>query len=130
MSLRLLYLIFVRLCGWLALLGRSSAAKDAELLVLRHEVAVLRRTIRGDGSLGRPRRPRRAHPAPAREAAEASAGPARLSCLLVGSPRPLDRNLDSRLSRHDLHEHCPYRGSSRVPAEHASSHPHAADQQM
>jgi putative transposase len=58
MSLRMLYLIFSRLCGWLLLLTdsatflhgwylrgtlRSSASKDVELLV-RHEVAVLRRT--------------------------------------------------------------------------------------
>jgi putative transposase len=37
-------MIFVRLCGWLVLLGRSTASKDIELLALRHEVAVLRRT--------------------------------------------------------------------------------------
>jgi putative transposase len=43
-SLHLLYLIFVRLCGWLVLLGRSSASKDAGLLVLQHEIAALRRT--------------------------------------------------------------------------------------
>jgi transposase len=43
-SLRLLYLIFVRLCDWLVLLGRSTASKDIELLVLRHEAAVLRGT--------------------------------------------------------------------------------------
>ena len=43
-SLRLLYLIFQHLLGLLLLLGRTSATKDVELLVLRHEVAVLRRT--------------------------------------------------------------------------------------
>src|SRR6266516_4735706 len=43
MTLRLTYLLFCQVLRWLALLARSSAAKDAELLMLRHEVAVLRR---------------------------------------------------------------------------------------
>jgi hypothetical protein len=42
--LRLLYLMFQQVLGLLVLLGRTSAIKDVELLVLRHEVAVLRRT--------------------------------------------------------------------------------------
>jgi hypothetical protein len=42
-SLRLLYLMFRRLAEWLTLLAATSAAKDVEILVLRHENAVLRR---------------------------------------------------------------------------------------
>jgi putative transposase len=36
-------LLLARVLSWLALLARSDAAKDVEILVLRHEVAVLRR---------------------------------------------------------------------------------------
>jgi len=42
---RLLYLISGTVFGWLRLLARSVAAKDIEILILRHEVTVLRRQV-------------------------------------------------------------------------------------
>jgi hypothetical protein len=42
-TVRMLYLVFIRLTDWMALLGRSAVSKDTVLLVLRQEVAVLRR---------------------------------------------------------------------------------------
>jgi transposase InsO family protein len=44
-AVRLLYLIFRQALAWLGLLARSAHSKNAEILVLRHEVAVLRRQV-------------------------------------------------------------------------------------
>jgi putative transposase len=44
-ALRLIYLIFIRLLDALALFLRSDVSKDAEILVLRHQLAVLRRQV-------------------------------------------------------------------------------------
>jgi hypothetical protein len=74
-SLRLLYLIFERVLGFEVLLGRTAPSKDIELLVLRHEVAVLRRTNPTPRlGLGRPSGLRRPDPATADEAAGPSPG--------------------------------------------------------
>ena len=45
MAIRLLYLILLQVMAWLGLLARSAQSKNAEILVLRHEVAVLRRQV-------------------------------------------------------------------------------------
>lgn len=45
MLFRLLYLISCVVFGWFRLLARSAAAKDVEILILRHEITVLRRRV-------------------------------------------------------------------------------------
>jgi len=86
----LLYLIFVRLCGWLVLLSRSSASKNAELLVLwtRGRRAAPRQ-FPAPAGLGRPAVMARADPAPAGKAARRTGwSPPLLSCggTAAGSP--------------------------------------------
>ena len=43
--IRVLYLLMIRMFGCVALLARSDTSKDVEILVLRHEIAVLRRQV-------------------------------------------------------------------------------------
>ena len=51
-TLRLLYLVVRAVVSWLGLLSRSDASKEAEILLLRHQLAVLRRQVPGPGRAG------------------------------------------------------------------------------
>ena len=71
--MRFAYLTVLRMFGWLVLLAGSGGAKDAEILILRHQVALLQRQGKGtEAALGR------------------SGGPGALAPLLPGSRRLLD----------------------------------------
>ena len=118
MALGLAYLMLVRVLSWLALLARSDAAKDAEILTLRHEVAVLRRTNpRPSADLARPRRAQRTEQAAAHPAApncgwcrpepccagtpssSPAAGPTRTDDQADHPPQPPIRALVLRMAR-------------------------------
>jgi hypothetical protein len=76
-----------RVLSWLVLLARSDPAKDFEILVLRHEVAVLRRTdLRPDADVDRPGGPQRRGQAAAHAATPGLAG---LATNTVSMPRQL-----------------------------------------
>ena len=73
MLIRLICLLMVRVLGWLALLARSDAAKDAEILALRHEIA---------SCGGRSCIPGRTNPSPRTPSASS------LEARSCGTPRP------------------------------------------
>ena len=91
MLFRLLYLITIRLFGWLGLLASRTATKNVEILVLRHEVAVLRPQVPGP-DLARPSDPVRSDSAAPSPAASPSA---RHACNPAGlAPTPGHQELD------------------------------------
>src|SRR6476620_8127656 len=97
MALQLIYLIFSKLLGWMVLRTRSDATKDIEILVLRHQLAVLPTTrATPTDEPDRPRADRCLHPTPThasppRAARHPGHGPA--LAPTTGRP-PLDNRSD------------------------------------
>jgi hypothetical protein len=82
------------------LLGRSPGSKNAEPLVLRHEVAFLApRHFTAPAGLGRPRRPRRADPARAGKAATTATGHDRNRATVAPPPGHPEMDLPNRTGR-------------------------------
>ena len=49
MALKLIYLMFSKLLGWMVLRTQSDTCKEIEILVLRHQLAVLNDARHGRG---------------------------------------------------------------------------------
>jgi hypothetical protein len=92
-AFRLAYLMLAHAASWLAQLARSHAAKNVEILVLRHEVAVLSRQPTPDANVGRPGVPQRLGQVP----------PTQLRQLRLVSPRTLLRWHAQLVARHWTH---------------------------
>lgn len=97
MSLPFAYLAVLRVFSWLALLARSGCAKDAEILILRHQVAVLQRQIKT------PRLPWADRAIPAAPARLMPGGQLRQLQLILVGERHLRLVLDGCIDHYNSH---------------------------
>jgi hypothetical protein len=51
-AVKLIYQMLLKLLSWIVLRDRSDTTKEIEILVLRHQLAVLQRRTPGPGSAG------------------------------------------------------------------------------